>query len=90
MATRKNYYYVLVLTSEGPKFVTSIPERNMAEYDMLKEPMLFSSREFADDVSTGLTMNFITAYTIVSKYEISHQPYHYEFGTFEWVNKKSE
>jgi len=90
MATRKNYYYVLVITDEGPKFVTSIPERNMAEYNMLEKPMTFSSKEFADDVSMGLTVNFNLAYTIVSKYEIEHQPCYYERGHFEWVNNKEE
>ena len=86
MATRKNYYYVLVLTDEGPKFVTSIPERNYAKYDKLEAPMLFTSRDFADDVSMGLTCNFIPAFTVVSKYEITSQSYHYEFGHFKWVN----
>ena len=90
MAKRKNYYYVLVMTSEGPKFVTGIPERNMAEYDKLEKPMLFSSRDFADNVSMGLTMNFNLAYTIVSKYEIEHQPHYYNLGHFEWVENKEE
>lgn len=87
MSKRKNFYYVLVITNEGPKFVTGIPERNTAEYNKLEKPMLFTSRDFADNVSLGLTLNFNLAYTIVSTYEIEHQPYLYGEGDFKWKPK---
>ena len=84
MSKRKNFYYVLVLTNEGPTFVTGIPERNYAEYNKLEKPMVFDTKSFADDVSIGLSCNFITAYTITLPYELSGQPYRYEEGKFEW------
>lgn len=90
MATKKNYYYVIVMTEEGPKFVTGIPSHNMAEYDMLEKPMLFGSRDFADDVSQGLTLNMIPAFTVVLRYELEHQPYRYSEGHLTWVNNKEE
>ena len=84
MSKRKNFYYVLVLTNEGPTFVTGIPERNYAEFDKLKKPMVIGTKSYADEISMGLTCNFITAYTITLNYELSGQPYRYNEGKFEW------
>lgn len=90
MSKRKNFYYVLVITSNGPVFVTGIQPKHYAEYNKTEKPMEFGSRDYADDVSQGLTCNFILAYTVVSKYEIKYQPYRYEDGGFEWNENKKE
>ena len=88
MSKRKNFYYVLVLTNEGPTFVTGIAERNYAKYNKLEKPMLFETKSFADEVSIGLTCNLITAYTITTPYELTSQPYLYNEGKFEWKRNK--
>ena len=92
MAKKKNHYYVLVLTTEGPKFVTKVNNfTHYAEYNELEKPKEFDTKSYADDVSFGLTVNFITAYTITTPYEITSQPYRYDSGKFNWVwNKNKE
>lgn len=83
---KKNYYYVLVLTDEGAKFVTGTRPNHYAEYDALKAPKAFP-KEMASDIAWGLTANFISAYMITAQYEITTQPYFYNKGHFEWVYK---
>ena len=84
MAKRKNYYYVLVMTDSGPTFVTSIPERNWANYDKLEKPMEFGSKDYAQEVANGLCLNFQLAYMVNSNYEIPGQPYLYSKGQLKW------
>lgn len=86
MAKKKNHYYVLVFTNEGPKFVTKVNNvTHYAEYNELEKPKDFDSKAYADEVSLGLSLNFITAYTITVPYEMECQPYKYESGSFKWV-----
>lgn len=84
MATRKYFYYVLVMTNSGPVFVTGIPERNWANYNKDEKPMEFGSKSYAQEVANGLCMNFQQAYMITSQWEIERQPYRYNDGHFEW------
>lgn len=82
---RKNFYYVLVLTDEGPVFVTGIPKRNWAEYNKNEVPKCFENYSYVESVAYGLTLNGIPAYPIKLTYELSGQPYRYSKGHFEWV-----
>lgn len=90
MASRKNFYYVLVMTDEGPVFVTSIPKRNWANYDKNETPKEFGSKSYATEVANGLTLNFNLAYMVCSSYPIENQPYHYEDGGFKWKFKRKK
>ena len=83
MAKKKNYYYVMVLTEEGPKYVTSIGDHHTAHWDMLEKPMEFS-KEWAEDITRGLLLNFINAVMVVMPIEIDNQPFRYNKGKFEW------
>lgn len=85
-AKKKNYYYVLVLTSEGPVFVTETKYHD-AMWDKNKPPKLFS-KAFAEDVALGLALNFHSAFMVTTKYELTTQPYRYDKGNFEWKNKE--
>ena len=89
MATKKNYYYILVMTGNGPIFVTGIKPHHYAEYDRQKKPMLFEKVR-AEDITQGLNLNFITAYMITSKWEIDTQPYNYKDYDIEFVERKEE
>lgn len=84
MATQKVYNYILVMTPEGPKFVTSIGEKKTARWDELEVPMQMPSLEHARDVAFGLTVNGNVAFSVSSLYEIESQPYFYSKGHFEW------
>lgn len=89
MATKKkNFYYVLVFTSEGPKYVTST-EYHTAHWDE-KEIPLELGKSFADDITRGLLLNGYNAATVCMPLELSHQPYAYDRGHFEFVVKEDE
>lgn len=85
--TTKNYWYVLVCTEQGAKFVTST-EYHTAEWDATKPPMEMS-KSFAQDVANGLCLNFHCAFAVCMNWEIDRQPYYYERGHFEWVNNEA-
>lgn len=83
MAKKSNYWYVLVLTNEGPKFVTNILPKQTAEWDKLGTPMEMS-KEYAQSVATGLCLNFHMAYSVCQPFPIDRQPYFYDKGNFTW------
>lgn len=86
-----NWYYILVLTNDGPTFVTKIGEGKMAFWNKENKPLEFS-KSHAEDVAFGLAVNGYTAYCVQTKYELTHQPYLYSKGHFEWKwdEKKGE
>ena len=84
MATKeKTYNYVLVLTHEGPKFVTSIGEGKTAHWDKLEAPKEMPL-DFARDMALGLTWNGHVAFAVSSRFALDTQPYLYSKGHFEW------
>lgn len=84
MAKKQNYWYVLVLTEEGPKFVTKINYANKtAEWDKLEAPLEMGMQR-AKDLALGLMCNFHTAYPVCARCELENQPYYYNKGQFEW------
>ena len=91
MAKRKKFYYVLVLTDEGAKFVTNVDRKTKtALFDGTKAPFEFERKEIAEDMALGLTANFHLAYAVSLPYELEMQPYNYKGGHFEWVENKPE
>ena len=86
---KKYFYYVLVFTSSGAKYVTNIPERNYAEWYELEKPLDFS-KSYAEDVAMGLCLNGYSAVMVMSPYEISNQPYNYEDYEFEVHEKEGK
>lgn len=90
MAKKQNYYYVMVMTNNGPVFVTSIDSADkVAHWDAEKAPKEFG-KYMAEDLTMGLTLNGSLAFTICSKYELDNQPYYYKKGGFEWKTKEAE
>lgn len=91
MATKKQttWYYVVVFTQAGPKYVTGIGEHKTAYWDELGVPKEFS-KEWARDLTSGLLVNGYNAQTVMSPIELDSQPFYYSMGHFEWVNKKEE
>ena len=89
MAARKMHYYVLVITNEGPKFVTKINYGDKTAEWNYKEKPLEMSKVNAEDLVLGLNMNLFLAYTVTMKCEITSHPYRYDIGHFEFkLDKK--
>lgn len=89
MANKKtNYWYILVLTESGAKFVTSIEPHRVACGDELGKPMEFT-QTMAKDIAKGLMLNFNTAFPVCSPIELDKQPYNYKDYKIEWVKKEN-
>ena len=82
---KKNYWYVLVCTNEGPVLVTKVHNENKtAEWNRTEKPIDFSEN-WAKDLTFGLRCNFNSAFTVCSPVELDSQPYRYaDGGHFEW------
>lgn len=90
MASKKFYYYVLVMTQEGPMFVTKLDWRtNMAMWEKEKEPYCFGTdvqaRDLAQELSVGLTWNGNPAYVVQKTTEQTYQPFMYDKGCFKFL-----
>ena len=91
MAKKKNFWYVIVMTGEGAKFVTKVDwSHKTAEWDKVGKP-LEMSEAWDKDIAFGLMANFFNAYAVCAPIELEHQPYRYADGQFEWKeNDKKE
>lgn len=91
MATKKkNWYYVLVMSDEGPIFVTDVEySTRYAHWNKLERPRAFD-KSMAEDLTLGLNLNFHTAFTVCSKFELDTQPYRYSDWHIEWKENEKE
>ena len=88
MANNKKYhYYVMVFTDNGPKYVTSILPHHMAEWKTEDKPLEMSA-SWAEDVYTGLCLNFFTAVLVKSRFEIENHPYNYKDYEIKFVERE--
>ena len=88
MSKKKNFYYVLVFTEHGPKFVTSKDSATkVARWDENEKPLELG-KYWAEDLCFGLSCNFFNAVTVCSPYELETQPYRY--SEFECTFTKKE
>lgn len=88
MAKKKNYWYVLVMTVEGPKYVTEVHRGTKeAVWDKLEKPLEFG-KETAQDLAWALCVNMHNAVAVCQNFEITSQPFYYQKGHFEWVDKE--
>ena len=87
--TKKNYYYVLVFTDEGPVYVTSTNNATQsARWEKDKDPIALS-KSYAEDIVLGLNLNYFHAVLVSSKYEL-YQPYYYAGFDCKFVAKSEE
>lgn len=84
MAKQTNWYWILVLTNEGPVFVTSIGEHKTTYWNRLEKPKQFA-KSVADDIALGLASNGYMALSVHTRFELTNQPYLYNKGHFEWT-----
>jgi len=86
--TKKNHYYVLVITNDGPKFVTKVNYGDKtAEWNYKEKPLEMSKSE-AEDLVLGLNLNYNMAYLVCQKWEIESHPYYYEHYELSWKKKE--
>ena len=91
MAKKRNYWYVLVLTSDGPVFVTKVNYADKtAEWDNLEKPLEMTQSQ-AQDLTLGLNLNLTVAFAVCQPFALETQPYRYSIGHFEWkYNEEKE
>lgn len=89
-AKEKEYWYVLVITEDGPIFVTKVNNSDRtAEWDPMKKPLKMTKAK-AEDLMTGLNLNFNTSYAVCQSFEITNQPYNYDKWHIEWRETEEE
>jgi len=87
---KKNFWYVIVMTNNGPVFVTKINRSDKtAEWHKDEKP-LEMGESVAKDLAMGLMCNMTSAYAVYNFYELDHQPYLYNRGQFKWEPNKKE
>lgn len=84
MATaKKTYYYVLVFTDEGAKYVTGFGDHNMAYWDTDEKPREVG-KKYGEEIAKGLTWNGYSSVLVQSPWEITSHPYNYDEWHIEW------
>lgn len=84
MSKQKRYYYVMILTEQGPVLVTSVDRgTKTAHWDRDEKPLELG-KFWAEDLQFGLSANFFSAFVVSTFYELESQPYRYNMGHFEW------
>ena len=88
--TKKNFWYVLVMSDGGPVFVTSVNYANKtAEWDKSEKPLELDVNR-AQDLAMGLCLNFHMAYAVCQSFELDSQPYNYQHWNIKWEEKEDE
>ena len=86
----KEYWYVIVMGRNGAVFVTETDNwKRTAKWDKDKKPKEFT-KENAQYLALGLSINGHNAFAVGNTYEINCQPYNYEAGNFYWRRKKKK
>lgn len=89
MATKKKiHYYVLVMTDNGPKFVTDT--KGSDAYWNIDDKPLEMDKSYAEEVARGLTLNWHLAFVVAQPWEIESHPYNYQNWKIEWKERKEE
>ena len=87
MSSKRNHYYVLVFTDNGPVYVTSVSNlERYSVWDKTKAPKEFP-KYYAEDIALGLNLNCYQAVVVASRYEIEYQPYNYTDFECKFVEK---
>ena len=85
---KKLHYYVLVMTNDGPMFVTRT-EYHDAYWNYKEKPMEFD-KTWAEEIARGLSLNWHLAYVVAQPWEIDSQPYRYSDYKIEWKEREKE
>ena len=84
MAQKKNFWYILVMSDDGPVFVTGVNNSNKtAEWNKTEKPLELGKYR-AEDIALGLNLNFHLAYVVCQPFELEVQPYQYNKWKIKW------
>ena len=86
MSNCKNYWYVLVLTESGAKFVTKIDHGTKCAFWNENDQPLLMSMATSKDLALGLCCNGYNAFPVCVAFKLDNQPYRYDLGCFKWVS----
>lgn len=84
---KSNFWYVMVLTNTGAKFVTDVDYRDKTAHWIETDKPLELSMSTASDLAKGLMCNGYLAFAVKNFFELEEQPYRYAQGCFKWVEK---
>lgn len=88
MSAKKNHYYVLVISEQGPIFVTKVHYSDKtAEWNWKDKPLEMSKAQ-AEDLVLGLNLNMHQAYLACVPYEIYNHPYNYYKWEISWKERE--
>jgi hypothetical protein len=87
MTKKKEWWYVLVFTEDGPKYVTGTGEHHTAMWNEDEKPMDYS-KDYAKQMAIGLTWNGHSAVAVCLAYELDSHPYNYKDYEIEWKKKE--
>ena len=90
MAKKKYYYYVLVFTGSGPKYVTELHNLDRTAFWNVNDKPLAMSKDNAEFLAVALTWNGNHSVMVTSTYEIDTHPYNYADYKIEWVKKEEQ
>lgn len=88
MARKKYYYYVLVFTDAGPKYVTSIDSVDKVAHWNVDEKPRSMTKDDAEFLAVALSWNGNHSVMVTSTYEIESHPYNYADYKIEFVEKE--
>ncbi len=86
---KEEYWYVLVMSNEGPIFVTKVGEKKTAYWNKDEKPLeMYDER--AKQMALGLTVNGNTAVAVCNPYKIDYQPYNYKYYEIKFEEKQRD
>lgn len=88
MTKKKYYYYVLVFTNSGPKYVTKIDNNTREAYWHEEDKPFHMTKDDAEFLAMGLTLNGNSSVMITSTYKIDNHPYNYKNYKIDFIKKE--
>lgn len=87
---QQTYYYVIVFTSQGAKYVTGLDySTKTAMWNITDTPKSMSQLQ-AEDIQTGLLWNGYNCAVVISRFEIDTHPYNYADYECKFERKEQE
>ena len=90
MSNKKNFWYVLVMSDNGPVFVTSVNYGCKEAHWNKEEKPLEMTKQQAQELSIGLTLNFHNAFSVCNPFELNCQPYLYDKYDCQFIRKDNK
>ena len=90
MTKKKYYYYVLVFTPVGPRYVTALDYYNKDAFWNVDDKPMVMTKDNAEFLAVALTWNGNHSVMVTSTYEIEGHPYNYSEYEIKWEKKEDK